>query len=212
MKINRMNLLLVAAMLAYLDTNQGFTHIASLKGTHRSLSTNCIALRNVAGGTENVLSGDNVLPSLFAVNDRNNMGNRRIRLRSVIQKIHSIFRSGYNSNIVRNAICSTINRSDNDVSCSGEVNNINTVISHSKESNNADKDSKGDRISYICNSISSMRNKVTVEKIRLLPAFVMVNLLSVLKFVRPCAASGTSIYGCVLRTCLIELVATQALI
>lgn len=176
-----MNLILIVLLVVCLpDSNQGFTtpHF-KVAVTHRTaLSLGCVSLRQNAGA-------GNVLSTLIAGNSN---GKQR-SIKNVIQKIRNIVESARNMDVKSGDV--------------GASSNSGIKSSNGRREMRAAGSKRGnaDSIEHVYQTIGSMKAKVAVEKIRLLPAFVLANLLSLFKF-RPAWASGKEhSYYCYYNCC-----------
>ena len=164
-----MNRILIVCIFAFLpDTNEGFVapQLKLALSRRRLLTSSCVLLGNDIG----ISRKDKILSTLISV------GSTRRTFKNVIQKL---FRYDARTCDLRKGKSSRQRRIEID------VDNVNIPSPKYRGKTDA-----------VNNSITKMKAKVLTEKIRLLPAFFMVNILSFWKFVRPCIASGES---CVFR-------------
>lgn len=162
-----MKLILVVIVVACLqDVSDGFVSIP-LKGSAARCS---IYNRGTLSASHSVdLSAhENIVSNVVcSVENGAVYSHQRNRKSFFIQKVAFAFRSAFNS----------ITTKRNDKISNG--NNLST-------SHNLRSETTVDKINE---SLKKMKQKVLVEKFRILPLFIMVNVLSLLKL-RPCVASG----------------------
>ena len=194
--MNRMNLILIVCIFACLpNTNQGFvTSYTKVVLKHRgTYSLDCLSL----GGDIGRLEDENVLSTLIAF--KNILKGKR-NSKNVIQSIRNAIRFGMRK-IKSNKSSSGVESS---LGCTKDIpidiingnsngnGNSKIVQSMSMSQSVSTETSSLNRIEGINRDMKNMRAKVLAEKVRLLPSFIIVNILSFLKFVRPCVASGKS--------------------
>ena len=192
--MNRMNLILIVCIFACLpNTNQGFvTSYTKVVLKHRgTYSLDCLSL----GGDIGRLEDENVLSTLIAF--KNILKGKR-NSKNVIQSIRNAIRFGMRK-IKSNKSSSSVETS---LGCTKDIpvdiingnsnGNGNSKIVQSMSQSVSAETSSLNRIEGINRDMKNMRAKVLAEKVRLLPSFIIVNILSFLKFVRPCVASGKS--------------------
>ena len=158
-----MNRILIVCIFAFLpDTNEGFVapQLKVALSRHRFLTSSCVLLGNDIG----ISRKDKILSALISV------GSTRRSFKNVIQKL---FR--YDARTCE--LQSDRGASQHKIEI--DVKNLEIPPPNSRS-----------KIDAVNNSITKMKAKVLTEKIRLLPAFVLVNILSFWKFIRPCIASG----------------------
>lgn len=166
-----MNLILIICIFACLpDASEGFIATQlKVSISHRRLSLlSCVSLEKetARGGSDKILS------ALQSVR------NSRRSLKNVIQKLTNVLRPKFSAygNKDAGSVC--------EYSVDSNTENIRAQSAVPRSS-----------IDSVNDSISKMKAKVLTEKIRLLPAFFIVNILSIWRFVRPCIASGER-YAC----------------
>lgn len=191
-----MNLILVVIVVACLqDVSDGFVSLP-VKGTAARCSIYNRGTFSASHGVDLIAHGDIVSNTVYAVENGAACCHQRDRKNLFVQKIASAIRSGFNS--------ITTKRSEE----TSNGNDLTSLANHQSRST----------VDKINESIKKMKQKVLIEKFRMLPPFIMVNFLSLLRL-RPCVASGgmagavpksnfTPFQGACIWVCLFVLSAT----